>query len=91
MQSIGSYQYPKAMRATRDLLRRRTRLVRYSAELKAHVKNTASQYNVPDIGSHNLRYAQAREKARNIIPDASAQISVDLDLNLIEHQQFPLY
>ena len=80
-----AYHYPKAMRATRDLLRRRTRLVRYSAELKAHVKNTASQYNVPDIGSHNLRYAQAREKARNIIPDASAQISVDLDLNLIEH------
>ena len=36
-----AYEYPQEMRATRDLLRRRSRLVRYSGELKAHVKNTA--------------------------------------------------
>ncbi|WP_017016992.1 IS110 family transposase, partial [Enterovibrio norvegicus] len=42
-----AYVYPKAMRATRDLLRRRTKLVRHGAHLKAHVSNTFTQYNVP--------------------------------------------
>ena len=37
-----AYGYPKEMRATRDLLRRRTKLVRHGAHLKAHVSNTTS-------------------------------------------------
>ncbi len=55
-----AYVYPKAMRATRDLLRRRTKIVRHCADLKAHVSNTFSQYNLP---SHRLqlRYPYARE------------------------------
>jgi len=40
-----AYVYPKEMRATRDLLRRRTSIVRHGANLKAHVVNTTSQYN----------------------------------------------
>ena len=40
------------MRATRDLLRRRMRFVRYRADLSAHVQNTVSQYNLPPL---NLR------------------------------------
>src|SRR5438128_11620807 len=35
---------PAPMRATRDLLRRRTHLMRKRAELLAHVQNTHSQY-----------------------------------------------
>ncbi len=45
-----AYVYPAAMRATRDLLRRRTRLVRTRAEALAHIQNTLSQYNLPPIG-----------------------------------------
>ena len=41
-----TYVYPKAMRATRDLLRRRTKIVRHGADLKAPVVNTTSQYNL---------------------------------------------
>src|SRR5436309_2318938 len=41
---------PAQMRATRDLLRRRTHLMRNRAELLAHVHNTNSQYNWPEIG-----------------------------------------
>ena len=37
-----AYAYPKSMRATRDLLRRRTKLVRVRAEALAHVQNTVS-------------------------------------------------
>jgi hypothetical protein len=38
------------MRAARDLLRRRTHLMRRRADLLAHVQNTNSQYNLPEIG-----------------------------------------
>ena len=41
-----AYVYPKEMRGTRDLLRRRTFLVRRRAELLAHVQNTFRQYNI---------------------------------------------
>src|SRR6266516_889930 len=43
------YVYPKAMRATRDLLRRRSFLVRRRADLLAHLVNTNSQYNLPPL------------------------------------------
>ena len=78
-----AYQYPKNMRATRDLLRRRTRLVRYSGELKAHVKNTASQYNLPDLNRLNLRYENNRAPVRELFSDAMVQTSVNLDLDLV--------
>jgi transposase len=42
-----AYVYPRAMRATRDLLRRRSFLVRRRADLLAHLVNTNSQYNLP--------------------------------------------
>lgn len=45
-----AYVYPPEMRATRDLLRRRTHLVRKRAELYAHIHNTAIQYNLPELG-----------------------------------------
>ena len=78
-----AYQYPKNMRATRDLLRRRTRLVRYSGELKAHVKNTASQYNLPDLNRLNLRYENNRGPVRELFSDSMVQTSVNLDLDLV--------
>jgi len=56
-----AYTYPKHMRATRDLLRRRTRLVRHGADLKAHIANTTSQYNLPP-NRVNLKNISAREQ-----------------------------
>lgn len=44
-----AYVYPKTMRATRDLLRRRTKIMRHGADLKAHVSNTFSQFDEPAI------------------------------------------
>ena len=43
-----AYVYPRRMRATRDLLRRRNHLMHKRAELYAHIQNTASQYNLSD-------------------------------------------
>ncbi len=42
-----AYTYPKEMRVTRHLLRRRVKLVCHDANLKAYVGNTTSQYNLP--------------------------------------------
>ena len=77
-----AYVYPKAMRATRDLLRRRTKIMRHGADLKAHVANTFSQYNQQ---SHNvqLRYPCAREQVRNQFDEPSINRSIDMDLNVI--------
>src|SRR5262249_46022369 len=44
-----AYVYPKGMRETRALLRRRTYLVRRRAEALAHLVNTNSQYNHPPL------------------------------------------
>jgi len=43
-----AYTYPRKMRATRDLMRRRNHFMRKRAELFAHIQNTASQYNHQD-------------------------------------------
>jgi len=77
-----AYAYPAEMRATRDLLRRRTHLVRQRAELLAHIQNTCSQYNLPSPGV--LTYKDRRRKIPDGFPDPVARRSVELDLQLIE-------
>ena len=41
-----AFVYPKEKRATRDLLRRRMKIVRHGAHLKAHVVNTLSLIHI---------------------------------------------
>jgi len=79
-----AYVYPKAMRATRDLLRRRTKMVRYSAQFKAHVSNTSTQYNFLPPVKGTLRTASGREKMKGTFEDQSVQRNIDLDLKLVE-------
>lgn len=62
-----AYVYPSEMRATRDLLRRRCHLTRKRAELLAHIHNTNSQYNLPEIGKR-LGTKQTRRMSLSISP-----------------------
>lgn len=78
-----AYVYPKEMRATRDLLRRRTKLVRHGAHLKAHVSNTTSQYNLPP-NKVNLKNVGAREQLKITFPDRVVQRNIDLDMAVLE-------
>jgi transposase len=78
-----AYVYPRKMRATRDLMRRRMHLMRKRSELLAHIHNTTSQYNLPEIRK-NLRYAQNRKGIAERFEDRSTQMSIELDLNLID-------
>jgi transposase len=43
-----AYVYPRRMRATRNLFRRRHHLLHKRAALYAHIQNTASQYNLSE-------------------------------------------
>ena len=70
------------MRATRDLLRRRLHLTRKRAELLAHIQNTNSQYNLPEIGK-KLAYKANRDGVAERFPDPAVQKSVEVDLALI--------
>lgn len=78
-----AYVYPREMRSTRDLLRRRTHLVRHGANLKAHVANTTSQYNLPP-NKVNLKNVSAREPLRHTFDDKSVQQMIDLDMAVLE-------
>jgi len=79
-----AYVYPAQMRATRDLLRRRTHLMRKRAELLAHVQNTNSQYNLPEIGK-KIAYKANRSGVAERFADPAVQKSIEVDLALITH------
>ena len=80
-----AYVYPNQMRATRDLLRRRLKMVRYSAQFKAHVSNTASQYNLPSPAKGSLRMPAGRAAMSAIFDDVSFQCNVLMGLNLVAY------
>src|ERR687891_2178837 len=79
-----AYVYPAEMRATRDLLRRRMHLMRKRAELLAHIQNTNSQYNVPELGK-KIAYKANREGVAERFPDPAVQKTIEVDLDLITY------
>ena len=78
-----AYLYPPAMRATRDLLRRRNHLARKRAELLAHIENTRSQYNVAEF-EHRPHRKVHRLGLAERFPDPSVRKSVEVDCALID-------
>jgi transposase len=79
-----AYVSPAAMRATRDLLRRRTPVMRKRAELLAHIHNTNSQYNLPAIGQ-KIAYKAHRDGVAERFPEPAVHKSIAVDLALIGH------
>jgi transposase len=77
---------PAAMRATRDLLRRRIPLRRQRAELLAHIHNTRSQSKLPEIGKQIASKANRAGVAERF-PEPAVQQSVEVDLALLEHYE----
>jgi transposase len=80
-----AYAYPKGMRETRDLLRRRTYLVRQRAELMTHLQILNSQYNLASFPK-KLSFAANRAEMdiAQRFADASVQHSAAADLAIIE-------
>jgi transposase len=80
-----AYVYPKGMRETRDLLRRRTFLVRQRSHFLAHLVNTNSQYNHPPL-AQKLCYARNRKEIDlpSRFEDSSVRKNVETDLALVD-------
>jgi transposase len=76
--------YPANMRATRDWLRRRRYLMRQRAALLAHVQNTNSQDNLPEI-SKKLAYQANRTGVADRFPGPRVRKMVEVDLRLIDY------
>jgi len=76
--------YLAAMRATRDLLRRRIHLMRQRAELLAHVQQTHCQYNLPDIGK-KIAYQTNRAGVAERFTAPAVPKSIEVDLALIDY------
>jgi transposase len=79
-----AYVYPAPMRATRDLMRRRTYLVRKRADLLSHIQNTNSQYNLPEFGK-KIAYKIHRQSVTEQFKDPNVRRSISADLELIDH------
>jgi transposase len=80
-----AYAYPKGMRETRDLLRRRTYFVRKRADLMTHLPILNSQYNLEPF-SKKLSFAANRAEMdiAQRFQDVSVQHSAAADLALID-------
>ena len=80
-----AYVYPKGLRETRDLLRRRMHLVHKRAEVVSHTVNTNSQYNLPPFGK-KLIYARNRQalKIAERFTDASVRKSIEVNVRLLD-------
>jgi transposase len=79
-----AYVYPRALRATRDLLRRRMYFVRHRAELVTHIQNTASQYNLAPCPGRLSRRG-AWDGVVEHFPQGPVQETVQADLATIQH------
>jgi transposase len=80
-----AYVYPSDMRATRDLLRRRTHLARKRAELIAHIQNTNHQCNFDDMGRISRKCDRNKAGVAERFTDPSVKKSIELDVALIDH------
>jgi len=78
-----AYVYPQDMRSTRDLLRRRNHLMHQRSQLLAHIQNTNSQYNLPEIGK-KIAYKSNREGVAERFADVSARSNITFDLKRID-------
>jgi transposase len=79
-----AYVYPRAMRATRDLLRRRCHFMRKRAELITHIQNTATQYQLPAFGK-KIAYKGNRTDVAEQFADSEVRKSIDTNLALLDH------
>ena len=78
-----AYVYPAPMRSTRDLLRRRSYLVRRRADMIAHMENTNSQYNLPVFGK-KLAYRKNRADVAERFDDPSVKTMIAMDSDLAD-------
>lgn len=78
-----AYVYPRKMRATRDLLRRRMYLSRKRSAVLSHIQNINSQYNLEPFGKR-LGYRANREGIIDRFADKSVRKMIGVDVHLLD-------
>jgi transposase len=79
-----AFPYPEKMRATRDLLRRRHRLVRLRGEAYAHIQLVCHQYAITDVGGADVRNKDARQLLLDRFLTDDVRNNIATDVQLIE-------
>jgi len=81
-----AYTYPAPMRATRDLMRRRSFFVRQRALLLTHIQTTCQQYNLPAFNKR-IAYKANRVGVADHFRDLDPSVGemVQTDLAMIDH------
>ncbi len=78
-----AYPYPQEWRSTRDLLRRRMYISRRCGELVAHIQNTNTQYNLPQMKKKLTRKFNHDGVAERF-EDPAVRKSVEVNLEMIQ-------
>ena len=78
-----AYVYPRGMRATRDLLRRRLLFVRRRSELFTHIRIVFHQFNLPAPAAA-FHHPRNRLGVAEAIPDPIVRANVEADLAMAE-------
>ena len=79
-----AYPYPKEMRPTRDLLRRRAYYVSLRAAANTHIQTLFSQRGKTSISGEEIKSKRTRRYLLNNIPEADTLVSAECDLDLTE-------
>jgi transposase len=79
-----AYPYPKEMRGTRDLLRRRIHFVVLRAGHYTHIQNTFSQEGVLDIKPADVKRKGTRSNLPEILEHPDIGLSIECDIEMIE-------
>jgi transposase len=78
-----AYPYPPEMRPTRDLLRRRHRLVSLRAEAITHILLTSHQYAIEDIDTSLIKNREQWTDIINIFKKQNTESTIQTDLDVI--------
>ena len=79
-----AYPYPREMRATRDLLRRRHRYVSLRAEAYTHIQGTFSQHAMLGITGTDTKRKTTRRELPGEFEEPSLSMSVTCDLDMVD-------
>ena len=79
-----AYPYPKAMRSTRDLLRRRHFFVRRRASIYSHLQVLCNQHGIIDLPPKLVKNKKDRSQLLKLFQDQDIKLMIASDLKFIE-------
>lgn len=79
-----AYPYPKEMRPTRDLLRRRHRLMRLRAEAHTHIQLVCHQYAITNIATPEIRDKETRHLLTSCFHPDDIRFNIEADMEMID-------